>query len=106
ERNARPLLNQVAAVHRSPFRAGALISKRLPLHHIARRRVYYQVALGIKFSSPRAREVQGDCMRVGARRNNEVVLQAALAAVVRQVYAGIYILIFDAAKGRDIAVPL
>jgi hypothetical protein len=82
-----------------------LIDQRLVLAELAAGEVEDEVAAGVDAELACSREIELDDFRVGARRNDEVVLEAALVAVENDIYAGLGIPIPHPCEMRDTGAP-
>ena len=54
----------------------------------------------------RARQLESDRARIGPRRDDEVILQLMLVAVIDHVNAGVNIAVFHLRVCRNICLPL
>ena len=64
-----------------------------------------EVSRVIDLDPVRADDAHGDGARIGARSDDEVVLEPAPRAVVGEIDAGVYVLVADPGVGGDVRVP-
>ncbi len=66
----------------------------------------HEVAIAIDAHPPRAVEAQLDGAGIGVRRDDEIVFELPLSAVIGEVDAGPHVAVFDPAVSRDVGAPL
>ena len=83
-----------------------MIDQRLLEAQFTSRHVQYEVTIGIHLEPVRAGKAQGDGLRIGTRRDDEVVFKLSLVAVVDEIDPGIDVVVADLGVGRDVRAPL
>ncbi len=82
-----------------------LIGQRLALARLASRGMQYKVSAGVYFDRPRSLEGQPDRCRISSRRDDEVIFELALIAVIDQVHALIDALVPYPRERWDLRAP-
>ncbi len=83
-----------------------MIDDGLVLAYVSAGSVQHEATFGVYLEFVRALETEHDLVRIRSGRENEVVLELALIAVVDEIDSGIDVLVADFAVGRHVPSPL
>ena len=97
------VVDRIGGLDRVTLATHHLVGDRGVLHDVASAGADDQVALRIDVDVAGATEVQRDARRVAARRDEEIVLELPLVAVIDKVHARIQVVVADLAEVGDIA---
>ncbi len=95
----------VSAGHRPAFAVRVLVDQRRVLNPIAGRQAEDQRAVRPQLWRRQVRVLPRNARRVGARRDDELTLQAAVGPTIDEVDAGIEVAVGDGAVSRDADAP-
>src|SRR6266536_3909888 len=104
---ARALLTAqlVLTIDRYAYTIDILVHDRLVLHDLARRGGKHHIAVAIKCQFLHALELEHDAFGINTGRDNEVVFELPLFAVVDEIDAGIDLGVLDPGVVGNCAVP-
>ncbi len=106
EADARLISAHIAAFDLVPDAVGFLVDHRPVLPHVSGGRMQHELALGIDLEIVRARKAKCDLIWIGARRDDEVVLELPLLAVVNEVDARVDTAVAHLRERRDVRAPM
>ena len=98
EADALLVEQRVAAIDRQAFPIDVLVDHRFVLDDITRRGLEHEIALRIQVHRLDARRRELDLPGIDPRRDDEVVFQLVLVAVINDVHARIHLVVFDLAE--------